>query len=88
MKKEFEDYLEDVKSQLCCNNDLDKVDYITYNYTEQQIERNIEYFKYCLRQNLSAYKALLFFSDYLEGNYEIKPYLIVTKPEQKYHKKI
>jgi hypothetical protein len=61
----FEEYIEDVKSQLCCNNDLANIDYITYDYTEQQIEDNLEYFKDCLNNNLSGYKALLFFYNYL-----------------------
>ena len=67
----LEDYIKDVKSQLCCNNDLDKVDYITYNYIEEEIMANIDYFKKCLDNNLSAYKALLFFYDYLNKEYII-----------------
>lgn len=65
----LEEYIQDAKSQLCCNN-LDKVDYITYDYTEQEIDRNINYFEQCLKQGLSAYKALLFFNNYLIGEFE------------------
>lgn len=61
----FEEYIEDVKSQLCCNND-DDVDYITYDYTEQQIYDEIKHFEDCWKRNISGYKALLFFFDYLQ----------------------
>ena len=64
MNVTFEEYIEDVKSQLCCNNP-EIVDFITYDYSEQQIDENLDYFKECLDKNLSGYKALLFFSDYL-----------------------
>ena len=62
----FEDYIIGVKSQLSCNND-DYCMYVTYNYTEKQIDDNLNYFKKCLESNLSGYKALLFFNDYLEA---------------------
>lgn len=66
----FEEYIKDIKEQLCCNNDISTVEYITYDYTEQQIDDNLDYFKKCMKDNLSGYKALLFFCDYL---YENKP---------------
>ena len=34
-------------------------------------KNNVEYFKKCHEQGLSAYKAVLFFYDYLKGDYEI-----------------
>ena len=64
MNVTFKEYIEDVKSQLCCNNP-EIVDFITYDYSEQQIDENLDYFKECLDKNLSGYKALLFLSDYL-----------------------
>ena len=76
----IKEYLEDAKSQLCVNQ-MGPVDYITYNYTNELIEQNKEYFEYCLGQDLSAYKALLFFHDYLSGDWYIKPYTMVTKNE-------
>ena len=57
MNVTFEEYIKDVKSQLCCNNP-EIVDFITYDYSEQQIDENLD-------KNFSGYKALLFFSDYL-----------------------
>ena len=60
----FEEYIKDVKSQLYCNNP-EIVDFITYDYAEEEIDSNLDYFKECLDRNLSGYKALLFFSDYL-----------------------
>ena len=62
----FEEYLEDVKRQLCCNNSQD-VEYITYDYTEEQVEENIEFFKDMWTSSISAYKALLFLSDYIKN---------------------
>jgi len=58
----LEEYIADAKSQLTCNS---TGKYVSYDYTEEQIDNNIEYFKDCLRRGLSAYKALLFFNDYL-----------------------
>lgn len=68
----LEEYIADVKSQLTCNYTQPTL-FITYNYTVKEIDDNINYFKYCLEEcNLSAYKALLFFYDYLEGDFKIK----------------
>ena len=67
MECTFEEYIKDAKSQLCCNNNED-VDYITYNYTEEQIDRNLKHFESCMRHGLSPYKALLFFYDYIDSD--------------------
>ena len=37
-----------------------------YGYTTEELFSNIEYFKTCYKDNLSAYKALLFLSYHLE----------------------
>lgn len=42
-----------------------------YTYTDKQLFRNIKYFRRCYNANLSAYKALLFLSDYINGDYVI-----------------
>lgn len=58
-------YISDVLSQLTCMaSDEYKKEHITYEYTPEQIFDNISYFKNA-KKNLSAYKALLFFGDYL-----------------------
>ncbi len=44
---------------------------LEYNYKEEDIFNNIDYFKRCFENDLSAYKALLFFNDYLDGNVDI-----------------
>lgn len=66
----FEEYIKEVKDQLTCNekDDEDKGKFVTYDYTDKQIDNNLEYFKKCMKSNLSSYKALLFFSDHLLGN--------------------
>lgn len=55
----FNKYMEDVYSQLECNasNEYKKT-YITFTYSKEEIEENIEYFKECYNENISAYKAL------------------------------
>lgn len=35
------------------------------------LRNNVEYFKKCYYKGLSAYKALLYFNDYLGGQYDI-----------------
>jgi len=44
---------------------------LDYTYTDEQIFANVEYFDKCRKRGLSAYKALLFFHDYLNGEYNI-----------------
>lgn len=44
---------------------------LEYSYSEEMIFSNIDYFKRCNDLGLSAYKALLFFHDYLNGDYDI-----------------
>jgi len=41
------------------------------NDERNKLKNNVEYFKKCHKRGLSAYKALLFFNDYLNGDYEI-----------------
>lgn len=62
----IDEYIADVKSQLTCNATKEYSEvYITYTYTNNQIDSNINYFEKCLKDGLSAYKALLFFNEYL-----------------------
>lgn len=42
-----------------------------YTYTDEQLFRNTKYFRKCYNANLSAYKALLFLQDYIDGDYII-----------------
>lgn len=64
----FEKYIEDVKSQLTCNaSDEYRNKNITYGYTDMDIDSNFEFFRVMLKCQISAYKALLYFSDYV-GN--------------------
>ena len=67
MNVSFEDYIADVLSQLECNMSAeDKAKYGCYTYSEKTINENLDYFRDCLKENLSPYKALLFLSYYLE----------------------
>jgi hypothetical protein len=71
MDNKFEDYIKDVKKQLTCNASEDyKNNYITYDYSNEQVKTNLHYFKQSMENGLSAYKALLFFGDYLKGEYK------------------
>ena len=73
MKTNMTEYMIDVKCQLYCNATEEfKNNYTTYLYTNEQVDENIEYFEKCKRSGLSAYKALLFFVDYLNDDYEFK----------------
>ena len=44
---------------------------VEYSYDIELIYKHIDYFKRCQDFGLSAYKALLFFGDYCNGDYEI-----------------
>ena len=62
----FAAYLWDVKSQLYCNASEEYHEkYITYDYSEEEVDSHLDYFRECMRKGLSGYKALLFFDDYL-----------------------
>lgn len=68
----FQEYMADVREQLECNaTDEHKRNYIVYTYSNEVVDSHIEYFKKCLDNGLSGYKALLFFRDYLNGDYII-----------------
>ena len=60
----LKEYIADVKSQIDCNaSDEYKKECVVYTYTNEQVDSHPHYFSQCLRNGLSAYKALLFFSD-------------------------
>ena len=65
----FKEYIEKVKENLCQNMTEDeKSVLICYEFTDDDIDNNLDYFKNCYNQELSAYKALLYFNDYIEKN--------------------
>lgn len=45
---------------------------LEYTYPDDVLFENIEYFKKCQEQNLSAYKALLFLHDHLTSEREVQ----------------
>ena len=62
----FEEYIEKVKSNLYCNlSEDEKKVFYSYDFTEDEIDSNLEYFKDCYNNDISAYTSLLFFADYL-----------------------
>jgi hypothetical protein len=64
----FDEYIEDVKSQLDeTATDFHKSNYVTYTYSNELVDTNLDYFEDCMNGGLSAYKALLFFYDYLNS---------------------
>lgn len=68
----FDEFMIGVREQLNCNAESSfKQQYITYGYTNEQVDENLEYFERCMKFGLSPYKSLLFFGDYLKGEYEI-----------------
>jgi hypothetical protein len=64
----FVDYIKDVKAQLKCNDEVeDRHGWVLYCYTNKQIDSNLDHFRKCFDNGLSAYKALLFFHDSVVG---------------------
>jgi hypothetical protein len=61
------DYLQDVKSQLCCN--APDSEFTTFDFTNEQVDSHKDYFKLSRMRGLSPYYALFFFNDYL-NNYD------------------
>lgn len=68
----FEEYIEKVKENLCCNmSDDERKVLVCYEYTDKNIDDNLDYFKDCYNRELSAYKSLLWFNDYLKDKEKI-----------------
>lgn len=65
----MEEYMNSVISQLS-SVAIDS-DYITYDFNKKVVYNNYSYFKACKDINLSPYKALLFFNDYLNKDFEL-----------------
>lgn len=58
----------DVFSQLDENaSDEYKKEHVTYTYSNELVNNNLDYFEWSMNKELSAYKALLFFYDYLHN---------------------
>lgn len=62
----FQTYMDDVRSQLTCN--APNSEHVTFEYTPEQVQEHLIYFLKCFKRNLSPYKALTFFIDYLNGD--------------------
>jgi len=60
----FDLFHKDVLDQLTVNNP-ENVDYITFNYSEEEIKKHFDYLENSRKRGLSAYKALTFLSDEL-----------------------
>jgi hypothetical protein len=68
----FEKYMIRVREQLECNATEEyQKENIVYLYSNKQVNDNLDYFRKCMLNPLSGYKALLFFHDYLNGEYDI-----------------
>jgi len=61
----LEEYLIDVGIRASDNG------HVIYNEERELLKDNVEYFSKCHKTGLSACKALLFFGDYLKGDYNI-----------------
>jgi hypothetical protein len=61
----FEEYIQDVKIQLECNEIEGRDGWVLYTHTNEDIDKHLNHFKDCYDVGLSAYKALLFFYDHL-----------------------
>lgn len=56
-------FIDKIKDQLTCNsNDSENP---TFDYTNKQVDDNIDYFTKCESEGLSPYKSLLFFHFHL-----------------------
>ncbi len=63
------EYIEKVKGNLFCNSsEADKKEFYLYEYNNEDIDNNRDYFERCSKDGLSPYKALLYFNDHLNLN--------------------
>lgn len=61
----YDTYIEEVKLLLTCNNDI-YCGYNTFDYSDEQIEENYNYFIDCMKKGLNNCEALILFNDYLQ----------------------
>ena len=64
-------YIKEVKLLLTCNNDI-YCGYYTFDYSDEQIKENYDYFIYCMKKGLNNREALILFNDYLKKNKDSK----------------
>lgn len=65
---EFDQYMEKVFSQLEEHaTEEHKAEYVTFTYSSKLINNHLDYFEDCMNKELSAYKALMWFQDYLNS---------------------
>lgn len=59
---DFEYYIQKAKAQLACNTSpAYQRDYITFQFTNKQIDNNLPYFRDCMNKGLSPFMALRLF---------------------------
>ena len=61
----FGNYIAEVREQLECNVD-EYWENITFDFTNEQIDKHLDYFELCLDKGLSAYRALDGFDEHLD----------------------
>jgi hypothetical protein len=62
MDIDFDSYIRKVKGLLSCNTTKEYNDNnLPYTHSNKDIDTNLEYFRECLKDGLSPYKALLYF---------------------------
>lgn len=61
-EEKLKQYMDDVMQQLFHNaNDEYKDKYVTFMFSDEEINNNLTYFVDCMKKGLSAYKALTLF---------------------------
>jgi len=64
--EDFVKYLARVKEQLDCNATEDyKANYVTYTYSNEEVDNNLDYFKNCMKNGMGEYISLLLFYDFI-----------------------
>jgi len=59
----MKNFIDKIKDQLTCNSN--NSEHPTFDYTNKQVDDNIDYFTKCENGGLSPYKSLLFFHFHL-----------------------
>lgn len=69
--QDFNKYMLQVRERLECNATEEyKKENVSYLYSNEQVDANLDYFRRCMREDLPAHLALEYFHYYLEGEFE------------------
>jgi len=78
INKRVEEYIILVKERLECNmSEEDQKHNICFMYTEEEIDKNVDFYRWCMRNKISPYLSFYHLQDYINGKLIIKNTILI-----------